>query len=368
MSAKRMVGLMLVLALVVVSAAGCSGDKKAAASKGTALVRVASLFFPMANVTIDGKTVLDHQLFPYISDDLTLSAGKHTLSVASTDGQNGPAASTDLKLEDGHHYLVVSYGNIVLKSDHVLKVIDETENFNQIGKDHNVILFLHLIISGPALDGYLKDQKVVDNLGYGQSSVYNLPIGESPFKITLAGQPNLVLDERDAYGLPNNYAVVALVGTFLNPTVAISARSPLNVLDFFTQAAQAGGYFDTLKEMLDKSDLAQTLSGPGPITVFAPWDSSFMDAPSATLDAIKADPAKLNQVMRYYVVPEYLPPSVLYQRATLTTLQGSPLTVTTSATAPRFTLNGSVPLYQDYRLSNGVMYEAGSVMLPPSIQ
>jgi uncharacterized surface protein with fasciclin (FAS1) repeats len=75
-------------------------------------------------------------------------------------------------------------------------------------------------------------------------------------------------------------------------------------------------------------------------------------------------------VVGYYIVPENLPPYILYHRTELTTLQGSPLavTLTTVNSYPHFLLNNVSLVHQDYRLSNGVLYEIEETLLPPSAQ
>ncbi len=141
--------------------------------------------------------------------------------------------------------------------------------------------------------------------------------------------------------------------------ISLDTQTPLNLLDFFTEVAEQGGYYDTALEMLNKSGVAEELSGPGPFTLFAPWDSSFVNVSTET------DPARLKQVALYHVVAEDVSPYALYHRTKLATLEGSPLTVTTADAQPYFTLNGSVGVHQAYHTSNGTLYEVDGVLTPP---
>ena len=60
--------------------------------------------------------------------------------------------------------------------------------------------------------------------------------------------------------------------------------------------------FKTLVAAVTAADLAETLSGDGPFTVFAPTDDAFAALPEGTLDTLLADPAALSGVLLYHVV------------------------------------------------------------------
>jgi transforming growth factor-beta-induced protein len=44
--------------------------------------------------------------------------------------------------------------------------------------------------------------------------------------------------------------------------------------------------FTTLVKAVQAADLVDTLSGPGPFTVFAPTDAAFSKLPAGTLDSV----------------------------------------------------------------------------------
>merc|ERR1711884_504630 len=58
----------------------------------------------------------------------------------------------------------------------------------------------------------------------------------------------------------------------------------------------------TLVDFVVKAGLAETLSGDGPFTVFAPTNEAFERLPQSTVDALTADPELLKKVL-YHVVP-----------------------------------------------------------------
>ena len=55
--------------------------------------------------------------------------------------------------------------------------------------------------------------------------------------------------------------------------------------------------FDTLVELVKSAGLAETLSGDGPFTVFAPTDKAFRKVPRRTLRALGRDRAALRRVL-----------------------------------------------------------------------
>lgn len=61
--------------------------------------------------------------------------------------------------------------------------------------------------------------------------------------------------------------------------------------------------FSTLVELVTAAGLAETLSGEGPFTVFAPTNSAFAAVPQETLDALAADPqGALTEVLQLHVI------------------------------------------------------------------
>jgi uncharacterized surface protein with fasciclin (FAS1) repeats len=93
----------------------------------------------------------------------------------------------------------------------------------------------------------------------------------------------------------------------------------------------------TLVQALAAAGLTETLSGTGPFTVFAPTDQAFAAVPQP-MTAYLMDPANkasLAQVLTYHVVPGAITSADLYAKikagggkATLTTVEGQPLTFT----------------------------------------
>ena len=62
--------------------------------------------------------------------------------------------------------------------------------------------------------------------------------------------------------------------------------------------------FSTLVTAVKKAGLADTLSGPGPFTVFAPTNKAFEKVPADKLDAILADKELLTKILMAHVVKD----------------------------------------------------------------
>ncbi|MDO8364133.1 MAG: fasciclin domain-containing protein, partial [Actinomycetota bacterium] len=85
--------------------------------------------------------------------------------------------------------------------------------------------------------------------------------------------------------------------------------------------------FGTLASLVTQAGLIETLKGEGPFTVFAPVDTAFDDLPTATLNAVLADPELLKTVLTYHVVAGKLTTDMLVE-GKLMTVAGVELTVT----------------------------------------
>lgn len=91
----------------------------------------------------------------------------------------------------------------------------------------------------------------------------------------------------------------------------------------------------TLVAAVKAAGLVDTLSGPGPFTVFAPTNAAFAKLPAGTVDTLlqPANRAMLASVLTYHVVPGRISASDLMSKiragggsARLTTVQGGVLT------------------------------------------
>ncbi|UVI38346.1 fasciclin domain-containing protein [Qipengyuania spongiae] len=156
-------------------------------------------------------------------------------------------------------------------------------------------------------------------------------------------------------------------------TVGGAAMSPNRTI---VQNASQASNLTTLVTAVQAAGLAETLSGPGPFTVFAPTNAAFDKVPAATRTSLMqpANRAMLRDVLTYHVVPGTLTAADLMQRiragngtATLTTVEGGQLTLRMMGDRIMISgMNGSTAhvTQGDVRQSNGVVHVIDGVLTP----
>ena len=130
--------------------------------------------------------------------------------------------------------------------------------------------------------------------------------------------------------------------------------------------AVAAGTFDTLVAAVSEAGLAETLSGEGPFTVFAPTDDAFAALPAGLVDALllPENEAALVAVLTYHVLGAEVPSSDVATGA-VATLQGEEIELVAGENG--VTVNGANVIAVDVEASNGVIHVIDSVLVPPSI-
>jgi uncharacterized surface protein with fasciclin (FAS1) repeats len=148
-------------------------------------------------------------------------------------------------------------------------------------------------------------------------------------------------------------------------------------LDNVVQIAQSDSRFSILAEAVVAADLADTLSGPGPFTVFAPTNAAFKLLPDGTVETLLKPENKntLTAVLTYHVV------SGRYDAKALMDLikkgNGTAMLKTVNGASLWFMKNGerniivkdakgdlaNISVFDVYQ-SNGVIQVIDKVMLP----
>jgi uncharacterized surface protein with fasciclin (FAS1) repeats len=126
--------------------------------------------------------------------------------------------------------------------------------------------------------------------------------------------------------------------------------------------------FSTLLAAVKAAGLAETLSGPGPFTVFAPTDAAFAELPDGTLDTLlkPANQDQLDAILTYHVVPGELMAADI-TTGEVTTVNSAPLAVAVDAADVQITDgqgNKANVIKTDVEASNGVVHVIDSVLLP----
>ncbi|UZK70999.1 fasciclin domain-containing protein [Sphingomonas sp. S1-29] len=168
-------------------------------------------------------------------------------------------------------------------------------------------------------------------------------------------------------------AAPAATATAPNPKVGGAEMLATKTI---VENASAAPSLSTLVTAVKAADLAETLSGAGPFTVFAPENDAFTRLAPGTLDTLMKpeNKAVLAKVLTYHVVPGKVSLAQLQEQmkagggtATLTTVEGSPLTVATEGAAIVLTDvsgNKSYVAIPDVNQSNGVVHIVNGVVVP----
>ena len=158
-----------------------------------------------------------------------------------------------------------------------------------------------------------------------------------------------------------------------NPMVGGAAMSPAKTI---VTNASASKDHTTLVAAVKAAGLVDTLSGPGPFTVFAPTNAAFAKLPAGTVDTLVKPENKqmLTGILTYHVVPGRMTSKTIAAAikagggtATLTTVQGEPLTATMTGGKLMLTdAKGGMSMVtiKDVMQSNGVIHVIDTVLMP----
>ena len=120
---------------------------------------------------------------------------------------------------------------------------------------------------------------------------------------------------------------------------------------------------------VEAAGLTETLSGPGPFTVFAPTDEAFaaaLESLGLTAEELLADTATLTSILTYHVIAGEVPSSdvVTMDGEAVPTVNGSDVTITVDGETVM--VNEATVTAVDIPASNGVIHVIDSVLLPPA--
>jgi len=144
---------------------------------------------------------------------------------------------------------------------------------------------------------------------------------------------------------------------FIAPSLQASENK--NVVE----VAAGAGQFKTLVAAVQAAGLVDTLSGPGPFTIFAPTDAAFAKLPAGTVESLlkPENKEKLVGILTYHV----LPGKVLAGDVTTSspkTVNGK--TVEVVVANGKVTVGGANVVATDVAASNGVIHVVDAVILP----
>lgn len=130
-----------------------------------------------------------------------------------------------------------------------------------------------------------------------------------------------------------------------------------NVLDML----KAAGTFTMFVKAVEEAGLTATLTGSGPVTVFAPADAAFAKVPKESLDATMANKAQLTMLLKGHIIEgQRISSEQLKTQKTLKTSAGTELQITVQDGVP--SVSGAKVIRADVQASNGVIHQLDTVL------
>lgn len=173
----------------------------------------------------------------------------------------------------------------------------------------------------------------------------SLPVQVAGGKVTVGGATVVTADVEASNGV-----IHVIDAVILPPTLA--------------SLAMASPDHTKLVELVAKANLLDAVTGPGPLTVFAPTNAAFAALDKATLDAVLADNALLAAVLKHHV----LPAAVLakdVKSGFVNSLAGFALPIDVTSTG--VFVGGAKVVVTDLVATNGVIHVIDKVIVPPDV-
>merc|ERR1712123_235084 len=155
----------------------------------------------------------------------------------------------------------------------------------------------------------------------------------------------------------------ALAMKLLLLTILISATQAGNIAEELTAAGAT-----TLVDFVVKAGLAETLSGPGPFTVFAPDNDAFAKLPADLVATLTGDVELLKKVLLFHVASGNVMSKDISNDITVDSVEGSPLRANVYLKSKYYngfvTVNGKRVKKADIVADNGVIHMVTDVIYP----
>ena len=339
---------------------------------------------PAVDVFVNGDAAIEGLEFPSVTDWIELPAGSYNIAVAPAGAGIDAAAigPADFDLPGGAWITVAAIGSL---NRGTLRPQVLVEDYSVASPGSARVSVFHGIEGLAPVDVLADGGRVVELLGFPGSlggndgkivvdvpaSTYDLQVIEARALKSDASAPDRVLfDLANTRLEPGVNYLVAAVGTPAQPEIRVvtsdlPGRSTSSIADLVVDDSR----LSTLLAAVDAAGLVETLANEGPFTVFAPNNTAFaaaLDAIGITAEDLLANTELLTQILLYHVVPGTFSASDLAAAGTVTTLEGSEITIEGAAFGA--TLNGNTPITRpDFEATNGIVHKINRVLLPPAV-
>jgi transforming growth factor-beta-induced protein len=329
---------------------------------------------PAVDVFVNGAAAIEGLEFPNITGWIELPAGSYNLAVAPAGAGIEAAAigPADFNLPADAYVTVAATGSLAAGT---LAPQVLVEDYSDLAEGSARVSVFHAIEDAPAVDVLAGGTRIIVSLGYPGTLDNNdglftidVPAGTYDLQVVPSGANSpVVLDLPGTTLEANVHYFVAAVGTLANPGVQVAATSMPMAEDMMGNSivdiAVADGRFTTLVAAVQAAGLADTLSGEGSFTVFAPTDTAFAALPAGTVEGLLGDIPALTNILLYHVVDGAVPAETVVTLDSATTLQGSPVSIEVRDGGVFLNDNIQV-IITDIAADNGIIHVIDGVLLP----
>ena len=154
------------------------------------------------------------------------------------------------------------------------------------------------------------------------------------------------------------------VAVLMISVVAFASADYMNSMGkkSIVETAVGAGKFNTLVTAVKAADLVETLSGPGPFTVFAPTDDAFAALPAGTVESLLQNKEKLQAILTYHVVSGKVMAADVVNLKSAKTVNGQDVTIMVKDGTVM--VDNAKVVMTDIECSNGVIHVIDAVILP----
>lgn len=163
-----------------------------------------------------------------------------------------------------------------------------------------------------------------------------------------------------------NWFLTLMMGAIITVTVTSCNKDddPIPVTNTITDKVVADANLSLLEQAVVRANLATTLRGTGPFTVFAPDNAAFAASGTTSADINALTPAELSTILLYHTIPSKILAAQVPAgpNAKVITASGDSVFVTSNASGVY--VNGIKVTAADISATNGVVHKISRVLMP----
>lgn len=303
------------------------------------------------DIMLDDAPIFENISWPFATDYVQVAAGNHTLTTAIANLSDA-SASIVLTLEPGHSYSVIVNGEYSQQVGFV--VVKETDLLT--GADGSTAIIVNLT-EQPISNVTIDNAPVLSEILAGGYGFLLLP----PVEATIGGMiGDLVYSELFTPHANTNFLIAVRMMPSGDPQIIYHRSTQLTIVEYL-RSTHEGSQFAQIAELLAQTDFLDTLSADENYTLFLPVNGVVENLVAANM---LPDSAQLNDLFAMHITAQSLPPYALPQHQTLTTLDGTTLSLNFGTTESGYWEIEGAPILWDLRLANGVIYAIDGVINP----